>query len=194
MDSIAKIKEDIMLYCGWPKIYQFDESEVGRYDEIKNILKQNLEYHDIVIDENDLADVLSMFVDKSEKFKKVLLRDYLYTKIMEKAGMIVTYDDINLAPYPMKTSELVEALGRITNYHKKSRFRIHIFLDGVTDKMLQTRINDLFTYKTMPIFGYRSKGLMSYVDSEGNQLEALYDYIPESTEKCSKNYQERTRK
>ena len=114
-------------------------------------------------------------------------------KLLEKADVTIQYEYINLMPYDMETEELDSELKRIAKLRGKENFRIHIFLDETPEEALQSKINDLFTYKKMTVIGYRSKKLLSYIDSTNNRLEALYDYIPVSVGRCARNGHQRSR-
>jgi hypothetical protein len=194
MELLLKIKEELKGYVGWSRIYQFDDSEVGVYKEIKDYLKEDSEFLDIVLDGLAMTDLLSKLEGKSDKFVRVNLRDYLFNKLYEIAGVMINYDEINLMPYDIDLDELNEELQRLAQCRDKKKCRIHVFLDEVPNEAIQTKINDIFTYMKITVIGYRSKDLLSYVDSRNERLEALYSYIPVSTDRCIKNAHERTRK
>lgn len=194
MELLLKIKEELKGYTGWSKIYQFDESEVGVYNEIKDYLKEDSEFLDIVLDGSAMTNLLSKLEGKSDKFIRVNLRDYLFNKLYEIAGVMINYDEINLMPYDIDLDELNEELQSLAQHHNKKKCRIHVFLDEVPNEAIQTKINDIFTYMKITVIGYRSKDLLSYVDSRKERLEALCSYIPVSTGRCVRNVHERTRK
>ena len=101
--------------------------------------------------------------------------------------------NVNFMPYDIDLDEFNNELQRLAECHDKKKFRIHIFLDEVPSEALQTKINDIFTYMKITVIGYRSKDLLSYVDSKKEPLEALYNYIPVPSVKSTQNHHQRSR-
>ena len=193
MESIEKLKNDLATHTGWPKIYQFDQSETNQYVELKEFIQKDENFINIILDGTDFSNIFKKFEGREEKYKTHFLKDVLYAKILEKAGISVDYNDIMDNFNCIYWDLLKQELKKISKNEDNKVVRIHIFLDDVNDAKLQSYINDFFTARFNTVIGYRSKELLSYYDSSNCFMQALHDYIPVTTDVCSKNTYERTR-
>lgn len=186
MDIIERIKNDLETNVD-STIYVLDETEVDIYNQIKILVfDANTRFLDVILDEEDYK-VLSMKVkDLNPTLKKMFLNGYLLNRILEKVGYEVSDDET--VWFDLFTRMLKEK----TNEVGKTKPRLHVFLDGIDNEILQTKINDLFSARGLITIGYRTKELSTNLDSHNQVVEPNHDYrYVESDKRASSNQRKR---
>ena len=170
MDKIVNIIRDDLAYNFDSTIYELDGSQTDLFKVIKDLLKEDYGFLDIIIDSKDYKEILLKLENYNEQYKNVFLLDYLLNRILTNAGVKLEEDEtVWFDSMLTSLKERCKELG-------KSRPRVHFFLDDVDDVMLQTKINDLFSSRGLTTIGYKSKNLLTYYVSNGQPLEATHDY------------------
>ena len=170
MDSIIERVQSDLVSNPDPTMYILDESQKDLYEQMKQMVKDDHGYLDIVLDTEDFNEVLSKLKGRPENIKRMFLLDFLINKILGNAGFETS--DTETIWFDL----MVKMLSEKCQSTPHQMARIHFFLDGVEDVMLQTKINDLFASRGLVTIGYTTKELLTYCDSKGNLLEPVHDY------------------
>lgn len=216
MDSDLKhIKNDIMTYCCYNKIYYLSSSEKDKYETIKKWLKEDYGFLDIVLDFDDYKKLGILFEnipdDKTDEqknmVKSIIARTYLCYSILNKAnisktkygedisniGQILFNGDYNgfFKLYSLSFNDGVRDLLNLEAKNtEKGEARIHFLFDEVHDETLQKNINDLFIYRgRIAMMGYVTTDLKTYKSTNSSAfLESPHDYISFETKIKRKEY------
>ena len=204
MDILKKIKGDLNNHYHDNIIYQLNENEIDKYNEIKTLLDKDYGYLDIVLDFSDYDKLDALFKQLSNKnilLKHTINSDYINYCILKKAGIenidfvsiseigknlfrgdIFKYMNCDSLLFDFNVSEQIKKKAQTT---KNKKCRIHFLLDNVTNVDLQKCINDFIAYRCdIAMMCYTTKDLLTHYTTNNNIIERIHDYIEiESNEK-----------
>lgn len=162
MSIMERIERDLKTSC-YTAIFELSEKEKSKIDEIRELLKNETDYLDIIFDKSDLRK-LTKDIDRIDDYNHnwFYIQQNLYDIIIEKFGLGNTF----FVDYDSLASELNE----IAKKQGKNGFRIHIFLDEVTMPSEQKAINNLINSGCLNVMGYTSGTLKTYFDSNGDSI------------------------
>ena len=199
---LDRIKSDLGYFCDWNVIYEFSQTEHEEIDKVRNLLKEDYNYMDIVLDKNDFDKMEEGLETVTSPFGEEIGPDhdqYSYTKwrilesrlmgaILEKAGLEdESFNEFIQFGYPKKLKDKAKELG-------KKNFRIQIIFDDVQSRELQTAIDELILSRDFNIMGYASKPLLSYCSYSGIYMESTHDYSHVISDKLSEEIEEKVKK
>lgn len=181
------------------QIYEFSETEVDDFNKLKEYLKEDYGFFDIVLNFSDFYRLYNLIDDIPDKLDKnavtgVIINQYLNYKILKQAN-IDTFAAYNRNLKSLEQDLFSGSFDQIKNTRwlnfnqtlkdleikgKTSRMgysRIHFMLDTVNDKILQTKINDLFYNRSrVTMMAYTTKEMLTKEISNGDILDNNRDF------------------
>lgn len=165
------IKSDLYNIDSWSYIYELDESEKDKLDTVRDYLKEDYGYLDIVLDKDDFETIIQateiQITDQTNsKMRLLIIRNELQNVILSKIGINIEDASLFSLDYDLK-EKAKEA--------NKEKYRLHIFLDEINDALLQECINDYITLNH--VIAYTTKNLLTIYNTSGQIIEETHDYI-----------------
>ena len=205
MDILNYIKNDLNNHYHDNMIYQLNENETDKYNEIKTLLDNDYGYLDIVLDFKDYDKLNKLFEQLSNndlELKYTINNDYINYCILKGAGIETIDSNISISEIGknlfrgdifkyMNCDSLLfyfdvyDPLIKKAKTTKNKKCRIHFLLDNVTNVDLQKCINDFISYRCdVAMMCYTTKNLLTHCTTNNNIIENVHDYIKiESDEK-----------
>ncbi|MBR1377200.1 MAG: hypothetical protein IJ565_05295 [Bacilli bacterium] len=213
MKSIeSKVESDLQSHYYDNRIYFMSEEEKDKYEKIKELLKKDYGFLDIVLEFDDFNELDKIFDgiqsnDNYDNIKHRIINQYLNYKMLKNAN-IDEYHKTNVSDIekdlfsgdiekianmdllsPIITNTIIKTKAKDT---KRGYGRVNILLDSVNDAFLQSHINDLIVYRgNVAIMGYTTKELVTYYTSSGGIIENIKDYGAEYSEEKVKEFKKR---
>lgn len=193
------IKEDLRNHDYDNRMYFFNDDTSMYYYVIKELLKKDYGYLDVVIDFSDLDKLSSIKkIPNNVNFvslKKMIYTQYINYKILksadikyplidtEKMEQILFDDDLKKISEMDKTSFVVldGLLNQKARECGKKNVRIHVFMNQINDRHLQMCINDLFelaSYKSnIAIMAYAKKPIITDLTNAGISINDTNGFL-----------------
>ena len=170
MSLMFEAKNDLNNFARWNNIYYFDETEIDKYNEIKELVKQKKDYGflDIVMDIDDFEEIERRYERLKDQHMSKL--ECLYILIMQKAGFDMKEDDLVIF-HTFKSD-----LNRKANEQGKKYTRLLFLLDSIKDIGLQNAINELICNRDITIMCYTLGPLLTYATTNGNVIVNVHDF------------------
>lgn len=157
-------------------------------NNLKELLKEDYGCLDIVIDFSDIGKLDNLINDIPDHLNKNLIKKYIYGHYLYYKMLSSVEEDIELKNIlfgnsinNFKNYDFImfsSVLKKLQSFAQNKRIRLHLFLDGINEKLLQQEVNDLI-YMRIPIAirGYiTGEKLITYLTSDGSLIESIHDY------------------
>ena len=169
MDIFKMLKYNLANNADCNDLYFFGDKCPGAIDEVRNMLKIDYGFLDIIVDKDDILNVLKDLNECNSCAKRIDIRDRFIKMIYEKIG-VKKDDEFYYFDY------LRDDLKEKSLEYPNKQFRIHIMLDYVNDPDLQVMINDMIADRCFYVFGYTTRNLLTYAISTGFVIQDIHDY------------------
>ena len=186
-------------------IYELSETEKDSIAEIKELLKEDHGFFDIVVDLSDydrMQDMINSLPD--DDFKAIRLNriaeQYLMFKIIKAANIDFdseysleeceeklfsnSIDELLKVDIPIGFYFVEEEIKEKAKETTTGKARIHFFFDEVNDINLQRNLNELYIYRTgIMMMGYKTKNLLTYRNTNNFPMQSPHDFMVFESEK-----------